>query len=42
VALTTGKELTIKANGTEATLPLEGTEEAFTELMACMQSQGAE
>jgi hypothetical protein len=41
-ALTTGKSLTVKANGIEANLPLAGTEEAFTELMACMQENGAE
>jgi hypothetical protein len=42
MTLTTGKELTVKANGTEATFQLAGTQEAFTELMACMQAQGAE
>lgn len=42
VALTTGKELTVIANGVESTLPLAGTEQAFTDLMSCMQSQGAE
>jgi hypothetical protein len=42
IALTTGKEISVTANGTEAKLSLDGTEEAFTGLMACMQAQGAE
>jgi hypothetical protein len=41
-ALTTGKELTVTANGTAVKLPLAGTEAAFTDLMGCMTTEGTE
>ncbi|KQV31554.1 hypothetical protein ASC97_19525 [Rhizobium sp. Root1203] len=41
-ALTSGKELRVKANGVKGTFPLAGTEKAFTDLLACMQDEGAE
>lgn len=41
-ALTSGKELTVTANGIDVILPLTGTEEAFAELTTCMKENGAE
>ena len=41
-ALTSGKELTVTANGIDVILPLTGTEQAFTELMTCMKENGGE
>jgi hypothetical protein len=41
-ALTSGKVLRVKATGVEGTFPLAGTEQAFTDLIACMQKEGAE
>lgn len=35
-ALTTGKTLTVVANGKTVTAPLDGTAEAFTALIGCM------
>jgi hypothetical protein len=40
--LTQGEELNVTANGVDASLPLAGTEQAFTDLLACMQKEGAE
>lgn len=40
-ALTTGQELVITANGTQATFSLTGASQAFTDLIACMQTQKA-
>ena len=40
-ALTTGQELTITANGTEAKFSLAGAGQAFTDLITCMQTQKA-
>ncbi len=41
-ALTSGKELTVTANGIDVILPLTGTEEAFAALTTCMKENGAE
>ncbi|WP_283196269.1 hypothetical protein [Rhizobium sp. AN80A] len=41
-ALTSGKELTVTANGIDVILPLTGTEQAFTELLTCMKENGGE
>ena len=40
-SLTTGKELVINANGTEAKFSLTGAGQAFTDLITCMQTQKA-
>jgi hypothetical protein len=42
LALTSGKELNVTANGVEGQFPLAGAKQAFTDLIACVEKEGAQ